>query len=165
MAYIIKPEHLAAIAGRTTPLMPDLAEWMNKLCPPCEIDTPQEYAHFLAQACHETDHFKTLREYASGRAYEGRSDLGNTQTGDGGISLEMDKLAVPTLILNPGLEGNFHDPGQNYMEAFCHKGWEGRVENNLKITVKTIPNSRACLWFDQPQEVNKTVVDFLKGVD
>jgi putative chitinase len=37
----------------------------------------------LAQACHETDHFKTLREYASGRGYEGRLDLGNTQPGDG----------------------------------------------------------------------------------
>ena len=83
MAYIITPEHLAAIAGASTPLMPDLTEWMNKTCPDYEIDTPQEYCHFLAQACHETDHFRTLREYASGRAYEGRIDLGNTQPGDG----------------------------------------------------------------------------------
>jgi putative chitinase len=28
-------------------------------------------------------HFKALREYASGSAYEGRQDLGNTQPGDG----------------------------------------------------------------------------------
>jgi len=83
MAYIIKPEHLAAIAGGSTPLMPGLVDWINKLCPSYEIDTPKEYAHFLAQACHETDHFKTLREYASGKAYEGRIDLGNTQPGDG----------------------------------------------------------------------------------
>ncbi len=80
------------------------------------------------------------------------------------ISAEMAKLTVPTLILKPGLEGNFHDPGQNYMELFCHKSWEGSVENNLKIRVKTILNSRVCLWFDQPQEVNKTVVDFLNSV-
>lgn len=83
MAFTIKPEHLAAIAGKTTPLIPDLADWMNQICPSYEIDTPQEYSHFLAQACHETDHFKTLREYASGNAYEGRKDLGNTQVGDG----------------------------------------------------------------------------------
>lgn len=83
MTYIITPEHLAAIAGRSTPLMPGLADWINKLCPSYEIDTPKEYAHFLAQACHETDHFETLREYASGKAYEGRLDLGNTQPGDG----------------------------------------------------------------------------------
>jgi putative chitinase len=83
MSYIIKPEQLAAIAGKSTPLMPSLADWMNKICPSYEIDTPQEYCHFLAQACHETDHFRTLCEYASGKAYEGRADLGNTRPGDG----------------------------------------------------------------------------------
>ena len=82
-AFIIKPEHLVAIAGKDTPLIPGLVDWMNNLCPTYAIDTPREYAHFLAQACHETDHFKTLREYASGNAYEGRVDLGNTQPGDG----------------------------------------------------------------------------------
>ena len=83
MVYTIKPEHLAAISGATTSLMPALADWMNQTCPTYEIDTPQEYCHFLAQACHETDHFRTLREHASGSAYEGRTDLGNTQPGDG----------------------------------------------------------------------------------
>jgi len=83
MSFIVTPEHLAAIAGRTTPLMPALADWMNRICPSYDIDSAQEYRHFLAQACHETDHFKTLREYASGSAYEGRTDLGNTQPGDG----------------------------------------------------------------------------------
>lgn len=81
----ILPEHLLAIAGREhiTPLVFDIAAWMNRICPKYEIDTPQEYAHFLAQACHETDHFKTLVEYASGKAYEGRKDLGNIAIGDG----------------------------------------------------------------------------------
>ena len=83
MSFTVTPEHLAASAGRTTALMPALADWMNTLCPSYEIDTAREYGHFLAQACHETDHFKTLREYASGSAYEGRADLGNTQAGDG----------------------------------------------------------------------------------
>ena len=79
MSFTISPTHLAAIASRTTPLMPELADWMNRICPTYEIDTAREYCHFLAQGCHETDHFKTLREYASGSAYEGRADLGNTQ--------------------------------------------------------------------------------------
>lgn len=39
--------------------------------------------HFLAQLAHESDSFKTTREYASGAAYEGRDDLGNTEEGDG----------------------------------------------------------------------------------
>jgi len=83
MPLVITAAHLAAIAGRSTKHMPALADWMNRLCPQYEIDTAQEYSHFLAQACHETDHFLTLREYASGRAYEGRADLGNTRPGDG----------------------------------------------------------------------------------
>lgn len=83
MTYTLRPEQLAAIAGTSTSLMPELTDWMNTICPAYEIDTAQEYCHFLAQACHETDHFRTLREYASGKAYEGRLDLGNTQAGDG----------------------------------------------------------------------------------
>lgn len=83
MAYTITTDHLAAIAGKPTAIMAGLVEWINETCPAYEIDTPQEYAHFLAQACHETDHFRTLREYASGSAYEGRADLGNSQPGDG----------------------------------------------------------------------------------
>jgi putative chitinase len=83
MTASVTPEQLATLAGRSTPLMPALADWLNALLPGHGIDAPREVAHFLAQACHETDHFRTLREYASGAAYEGRTDLGNTQPGDG----------------------------------------------------------------------------------
>jgi putative chitinase len=40
-------------------------------------------AYILATAFHESDRFKTMEEYASGSAYEGRADLGNTEPGDG----------------------------------------------------------------------------------
>jgi len=47
------------------------------------IDTKLRAAHFIAQAAHESAHFRTLEEYASGKAYEGRQDLGNIISGDG----------------------------------------------------------------------------------
>lgn len=47
------------------------------------IDNPIRKAAFVAQLLVESDGFRTFEEYASGRAYEGRSDLGNTQPGDG----------------------------------------------------------------------------------
>ncbi len=47
------------------------------------LDAPLRAAHFLAQTCVESDGFCTTEEYASGKAYEGRADLGNTEAGDG----------------------------------------------------------------------------------
>lgn len=43
----------------------------------------QHAAYILATAHHETMRWKKLEEMASGAAYEGRKDLGNTQKGDG----------------------------------------------------------------------------------
>ena len=40
-------------------------------------------AHFLAQVAHESGGFRYVRELASGEDYEGRADLGNTESGDG----------------------------------------------------------------------------------
>ena len=42
-----------------------------------------QIAYVLATAEHESDSFGTLEEYASGDRYEGRSDLGNSEPGDG----------------------------------------------------------------------------------
>lgn len=47
------------------------------------ITTPPRVAAFLAQILHESGSFQFLRELASGTAYEGRKDLGNSQPGDG----------------------------------------------------------------------------------
>src|SRR5918999_1453277 len=47
------------------------------------IDNERRAAMAVAQWAHESDRFKTSQEYASGSAYEGRRDLGNTHSGDG----------------------------------------------------------------------------------
>lgn len=47
------------------------------------LDTPLRLAHFMAQVAHESGGFRYMEEIASGAAYEGRANLGNTQAGDG----------------------------------------------------------------------------------
>ena len=47
------------------------------------LDNPLRFIHFLAQLAHESGNFRYMEEIASGAAYEGRKDLGNTQVGDG----------------------------------------------------------------------------------
>ena len=60
-----------------------LADAMPRFVDKFDINTKTRQAHFIAQCAHESDHFKTTQEYASGAAYEGRKDLGNTHAGDG----------------------------------------------------------------------------------
>ncbi|WP_375769047.1 LysM peptidoglycan-binding domain-containing protein [Archangium gephyra] len=56
---------------------------LNKAMAEAGINTPKRQAAFLAQLAHESGEFRYMEEIASGAAYEGRKDLGNTQPGDG----------------------------------------------------------------------------------
>lgn len=47
------------------------------------LDTGLRLAHFMGQCSHESGGFRYMEEIASGQAYEGRKDLGNTVAGDG----------------------------------------------------------------------------------
>lgn len=64
-------------------LVANLLPYLLEYLPYFGIDNNLKLCHFFAQAGHETDSFKTLTEYATGENYEGRSDLGNTEHGDG----------------------------------------------------------------------------------
>ena len=85
MGLVISPELLRKVAG--APVNQKVAEGLAKYLPKemdkAGINTKLRIAHFLAQLGHESDHFRTLREYASGAEYEGRRDLGNVKAGDG----------------------------------------------------------------------------------
>lgn len=67
-------------SGRTSSLI----EWMLRLWPQAGIDANAfRIASYLAQVGHESGRLKYLEEIASGKAYEGRTDLGNVHRGDG----------------------------------------------------------------------------------
>jgi len=68
-----------ATPGRTALFAGPLNDAMEKYL----INTPLRKAAFLAQIGHESGSLRYVREIASGKAYEGRADLGNTQPGDG----------------------------------------------------------------------------------
>lgn len=65
---------------------PHIADFFSPLCAAMqefEINTPLRQAAFVAQIGHESAQLRYVEEIASGEAYEGRKDLGNTQPGDG----------------------------------------------------------------------------------
>lgn len=56
---------------------------LNKYMQEYNIVGLKRQSMFLATIIHESGSFRYTRELASGAAYEGRKDLGNTQEGDG----------------------------------------------------------------------------------
>lgn len=61
----------------------DYLPFINRAMEEFEINNPARKAAFLAQLAHESGELRYMEEIASGAAYEGRKDLGNTQPGDG----------------------------------------------------------------------------------
>lgn len=64
---------------RRSDILPPLQQAMQAAA----INTRLRETHAMAQFLHESGGFQFKREIASGRAMEGRLDLGNTQPGDG----------------------------------------------------------------------------------
>lgn len=77
-------EELRAVCPHSPVLRLNLfVQPLNETFSEFSIDTPARRAAFLAQVAHESAGFQMLREMASGAAYEGRANLGNTEPGDG----------------------------------------------------------------------------------
>jgi len=79
----LAPRMSGAKAAKQREIIKNTAAVFERMAAYAELSTPLRIAHFLAQLAHESDGFATTEEYASGSAYEGRRDLGNTQRGDG----------------------------------------------------------------------------------
>jgi len=69
--------------GANQTIVNGLVPYLNQYLVQYQIDTLTRMKHFFGQAAEESASFRTLTEYASGAEYEGRTDLGNTEAGDG----------------------------------------------------------------------------------
>lgn len=79
----IAPRAPKAKAKRQAAIIAAFGEMLPALLIQFAVTEPLRINHLLAQVAHESDGFCTTEEYASGSAYEGRADLGNTKAGDG----------------------------------------------------------------------------------
>lgn len=102
---------------RLTPHLP----FINHALEFGEINTPLRIAAFMAQLAHESGEYRYMEEIDEGHYLEGRTDIGNTEPGDGprfkghgpiqltgravhatcGQALGIDLIAHPELITTP----------------------------------------------------------------
>jgi len=81
--YVTKAQ-LATIWGCSAELIHDYEiDEMNSCLEKYDITTVPRIRHFLSQTAHESGGGRYKKEIASGEAYNGRDDLGNTSPGDG----------------------------------------------------------------------------------
>ncbi len=82
-ANTLSVEQIRAATGASMVHAAKFAPYIIEACNRYNIDTPARQLCFLAQVGHESGGLFFTEEIASGRAYEHRKDLGNTEPGDG----------------------------------------------------------------------------------
>lgn len=160
----------AADLRRLTPhggssLLAGLAPLLGEILPSYGITTPLRLAHFLAQAAHETDGFKTLVEYGGVDYFNKRygphtsvgKELGNTQANDGarfrgrGIFqctgrfnyAKYGKLIGVDLIANPGQAASLPNSVRIACEYWKAKGLNALADaDNIEAITRKINGGR-----------------------
>jgi putative chitinase len=127
---MISTTQLAAICPHAGGRIATFIQPINDALTRFSIFTPRRQAAFLAQCAHESGEFTYTREIASGDAYEGRADLGNTQPGYGrkykGLGLIQvtghDNITAAGIAIGVDLES---DPTQGELpqNACLISGW------------------------------------------
>lgn len=115
-----------------------LVGYLNTYALEFDINTPLRWAHYLSQIMHESGGFRYSEEIASGKAYEGRKDLGNTQKGDGV------KYKGRGLIQLTGRA--------NYTKYKAYCGFD--VVSQPELLARPIGAVRSSMWFWKQKALN-----------
>lgn len=121
--------------SRLAALLPDL----NAAMEAGSINTPERQAAFIAQLAHESGEFRYVEEIASGDAYEGRRDLGNTHPGDGRRYKGRGYIQLTGRA--------------NYHAAGFALGLD--LEQNPELAAKTDVALKAAVWFWNSRGLSK----------
>jgi len=169
---VININQLGAIMPEAGNRIFDFFGPLNDTMDEFQINTPQRQAAFLAQVAYESGQLRWLEEIASGEAYEGRKDLGNTEPGDGvrfkgrgllqitgranyascGSALGLDLIAEPELLATPT---NAARSAGWFWSDFKHLNGLADAGNFRLITIRINggltgyddgPGSRVALW-------------------
>ena len=81
--FEVAPHFSGEFAAKQAAIVNAVGPVLRPILEENDINSRLRIAHFLGQTCVEAAGFRTTEEFASGDEYEGRTDLGNTQPGDG----------------------------------------------------------------------------------
>lgn len=129
---------LQIVPGLDPGQAPAIAQNLNAAMAEANINTPQQQAMFIAQLAHESGGFRYMEEIASGAAYEGRADLGNTQPGDGVRYKGRGYIQVT---------GRY-----NYTEAGRALGLD--LVNNPQLAAQPENAARIAAWYWTSRDIN-----------
>ncbi len=102
------------------------------------LTTTVRLSYFLGQVLHESGEFRYVEEIASGAAYQGRKDLGDTHPGDGV------KYKGRGLIQITGLDAY----------TACGKALGLDLVNHPEILQQPVPAVSSAVWFWRTHNLN-----------
>lgn len=138
---INKPQLLRAVPNLYKARVDDFVKTFNDWSDTFGINTPLRAVHYLAQVFHESAALRYTEEIASGKAYEGREDLGNTQKGDG--------------VIFKG-RGFIQITGRANYQAYANSEYcVGDLMKHPEWLSKSPGNQKASMWFWKTKGLNE----------